>query len=384
MRIFISAGEPSGDIHGASLIRELQARRPDIEIVGFGGDRMKDAGAKLIYPLVDLAIMWFVRVLANITTFLSLLSRADRYFRHHKPDAVVLIDYPGFHWWIARRAKFHGIPVFYFVPPQIWAWAGWRIEKMRRFVDHVLCTLPFEKEWYQERGVKARYVGHPFFDELPRQSLDATFLAQQRAKGDAIVALLPGSRDQEVTRNLSTLIRSAVQLHRERPDVRFLVACFKPKQQKVIDEYLSRYEGLPIETHVGRTPEILELCKACVAVSGSVSLEIMYRRKPAIVVYRLPSLDLRVGRYMMTTKFICLVNLLSGKEVYPEFLSDRNEAPQVAGILNRWLSDADAYRGVTADLDDVCRRVAAPGACQRAAVAVLEALGDLKEFKQAG
>lgn len=375
MRIFISAGEPSGDIHGASLIRELKARRPGLEIVGFGGERMAAEGATLLYPLVNLAIMWFVRVLANITTFLSLLSRADRYFRHHRPDAVVLIDYPGFHWWLARRAKFHGIPVFYFVPPQIWAWAGWRIEKMRRFVDHVLCTLPFEKPWYEERGVSAQYVGHPFFDDLPRQSLDQIFMQAQGDKGGEIIALLPGSRDQEVTRNLSTLIRSAVQLHRDRPGARFLVACFKGKQQKKVDEYLSRFEHLPIETHVGRTPEILELCKACVAVSGSVSLEIMYRKKPAIVVYRIPSLDLRVGRYMMTTKFICLVNLLAGKEIYPEFLTDRNEATRVVGILNRWLSDDSVYRDVVEQLTDVCRQVGAPGACARAAEAVLGSLG---------
>src|SRR5271156_5972342 len=164
MRIFISAGEPSGDLHGANLIQSLRQQRPDLEFIGFGGPRMEAAGARLLYPLCQLAVMWFLRVLLNATTFLKVLSQADRYFRHRRPDAVILIDYPGFHWWLARRARFHGIPVFYFVPPQLWAWAGWRVEKMRRFVDHVLCSLPFEEAWYAERGVKARYVGHPYFD----------------------------------------------------------------------------------------------------------------------------------------------------------------------------------------------------------------------------
>ena len=141
MRIFISAGEPSGDVHGANLIRALAERCPGVECVGFGGEQMTAAGARLLYPLCRLAVMWFARVLANAPTFLTLLSRADRYFRHHRPDAVILIDYPGFNWWIARRARFHGIPVFYYAPPQIWAWAGWRIKKMRRYVDHVLCAL---------------------------------------------------------------------------------------------------------------------------------------------------------------------------------------------------------------------------------------------------
>src|SRR5438132_10038063 len=183
MRIFISAGEPSGDLHGANLIRALRSRAPEVECVGFGGEQMATAGCELLYPLCRLAVMWFARVLANAPTFLQLLSRADRFFGHHRPDAVVLIDYPGFHWWLARRAHSHGIPVFYFVPPQLWGWGGWRVEKMRRWVDNVLCALPFEETWYRERGVRAHYIGHPYFDELPRQRLDTDFVRQQQMAG---------------------------------------------------------------------------------------------------------------------------------------------------------------------------------------------------------
>ena len=147
MKIFFSVGEPSGDLHGANLIRELQKRRPDCEFVGYGGPRMAAAGCALHEDLTKLAVMWLLHALLNIHKFWALVGRADRYFRHHRPDAVVLIDYPGFNWWIARRAKAHGIPVFYYGVPQLWAWAGWRITKMRRFVDHVLCKLPFEETW---------------------------------------------------------------------------------------------------------------------------------------------------------------------------------------------------------------------------------------------
>jgi lipid-A-disaccharide synthase len=374
MRIFISAGEPSGDIHGASLMHALHARRPDIEFVGFGGERMREAGATLLYPLVNLAVMWFARVLANITTFLGLLSRADRYFRHHRPDAVIVIDYPGFHWWIARRAKAHGIPVYYFVPPQLWAWAGWRVEKVRRFVDHVLCTLPFEKTWYAERGIDATYVGHPFFDELPSQTLDADFLAQQRSRPGDIVALLPGSRTQEVKRNLSTLIRSAQALMRDRPGCRFLVASFKASQQAMVDEYLAKHPGLPIETHVGRTPEILELAKACVAVSGSVSLELLYRRVPSVILYRVSPLDLKVARFFMKVKWMCLVNLLAEQELYPEFLTDRCEAESIAAYLRRWLDDPAVSDELRSGLTSLRRRYAEPGACVRAAEYVLRTM----------
>jgi lipid-A-disaccharide synthase len=383
MKIFVSAGEPSGDIHGANLIRALRERRPDLEIVGFGGDRMRGAGATLLYPLVELAVMLIARVLGHIVTFLQLLSRADRYFRHHRPDAVILIDFPGFHWWIARRARFHGIPVFYYVPPQLWAWAGWRVEKMRRFVDHVLCTLPFEKTWYAERGIDATYVGHPFFDELPKQKLDVAFLAEQRSRGGDIVTLLPGSRHQEVTKNVSTLIRSAQALLRSRPNCRFLVACFKQQHRAMVDEYLRQHPGLPIETHVGRTPEIMELAKACVAVSGSVSLELLYRGVPTAIVYRLNSFDLFVGRCVMRVPYMCLVNLIAGREIYPEFLTDRCEAEAIAGHLRRWLDDTDAYADIRRQLAELRHQVAESGASERTADYVLNTLDGTPALRRA-
>src|SRR5262245_17492598 len=205
MRIFISAGEPSGDIHGANLIRAMKQIHPDVEIVGFGGERMAAAGCRLLYPLTQLAVMWFLRVLLNLRVFLRLLKQADDCFCEERPDAVVLIDYPGFHWQLAKRAHARGIPVYYFVAPQLWAWAGWRVAKMRRWVGQVLCTLPFEEPWYLRRGVNARYIGHPYFDELPRQRLDTAFLYRISDAGGPFIGLLPGSRDQEIERNLPTL-----------------------------------------------------------------------------------------------------------------------------------------------------------------------------------
>src|SRR5262249_19826007 len=156
-------------------------------------------------------------------------------------DAVVLIDYPGFHWWLARRARFHGIPVFYFVPPQLWAWAGWRVKKMRRFVDHVMCNLPFEEAWYRARGVAAHYVGHPFFDELPQQRLDEAFLREQRQRPGPIVAILPGSRHQEVDKNLHMQLEAAQRVHDRLPQTRFLAACFRVEHQKKLLHLLRHF-----------------------------------------------------------------------------------------------------------------------------------------------
>jgi len=373
MRIFISAGEPSGDLHGANLARSLRRLHPDIEIIGFGGPHMEAAGCQLLYPLTQLAVMWFLRVLLNAHLFLNLLSRADRYFRHRRPDAIILIDYPGFHWWLARRAHFHGIPVFYFVPPQLWAWAGWRVKKMQRFVDHVLCSLPFEEEWYRQRGVHAHYVGHPYFDELPAQELDTEFVDSQRERPGPIVALLPGSRTQEVEKNLGTMLRAAGRVLAARPDTRFLAACYKESQQQIVAARIKKY-GLPIEAHVGRTPEIIHLAQACIAVSGSVGLELLYRGTPTTVLYRLRPIDMRVGKFFMTTKYISLVNLLAEEELFPEYLTTRCESAPIAAHLLNWLNDPAAYAALCKRLAEVRDRVAEPGACDRAARFVMEAL----------
>jgi lipid-A-disaccharide synthase len=158
----------------------------------------------------------------NLHKFLELVSRADRYFRHHKPDAVVLIDYPGFNWWIARRAKAHGIPVFYYAPPQVWAWARWRVKKMRRLVDHVLCGLAFEAEWFRRHGCNATLVGHPFFDAVRRQQLDEAFLERYRRERGPLVVILPGSRTQEVVSNLATFLKAARRSTAKWPGMRCL------------------------------------------------------------------------------------------------------------------------------------------------------------------
>ena len=214
MKIFFSAGEPSGDLHGANLIRSLRQRQPNVECVGYGGPLMAEAGCDLHADLTSLAVMWFLRALLNLHKFLALASRADRYFRHHRPDAVVLIDYPGFNWWIARRAKAHGIPVFYFAPPQIWAWAQWRVRKMRRLVDHVLCSLPFEEQWFKQHGCHATFIGHPYFDEVRRQQLDVPLVERLRNRGGRLVTILPGSRTQEVAHNLKWFLQAAAVIRR--------------------------------------------------------------------------------------------------------------------------------------------------------------------------
>ncbi|RUL89266.1 lipid-A-disaccharide synthase [Tautonia sociabilis] len=376
MRIFISCGEPSGDLHAANLVRALRRRLPGAEFVGFGGPKMEAAGATLLYPLVNLAVMWLVQVILNLHVFVRLLLRAGRYFREERPDAVVLIDNPGFNWGVAKRAKAAGIPVIYFVPPQLWAWMSWRVAKMRRYVDHVLCTLPFEEPWYRARGVEgARYIGHPYFDEVAGRSLDESFLQEQRARAGRVVALLPGSRTQEVERNFPMMLRAAALVAKERPDARFLVACLHDRHRDLCASLLAadpEAAGLPIELCSGRTPEIIRLAEACWAVSGSVSLELMAEALPTVVVYKMGAAHLWLARKIVQVRYMCLVNLLADAELMPEFATSGDVSAEMARYALSWLADEADRRRVSDSLAALRDRVAIPGAIDRAADRIAE------------
>lgn len=379
MRIFFSVGEPSGDLHAANLVRSIRRRRPDSEFVGFGGPRMIEAGAVLLFPLVDMAVMWFLRVLLNIRKFFALVDQADADFQEHRPDAVVLIDYPGFNWWIARKAKARGIPVFYYVPPQIWAWGGWRVKKVRLFVDHILCSLPFEPSWYHERGVsQAQYVGHPYFDELAERTLDESFMSLERAKLGRVVAILPGSRTQEVTRNLPVMVKAAAKLQARGLGARFVVACLHDRHKALAEALIARAApGLPIDVHAARTPELIRLAEVAWAVSGSVGLELMMEALPTVVLYKVNRLDLLIARPFIKAKYISLVNLLADAEVMPEYLTERDVSTELADWAGRWLARPEERKLASDRLAALRDRVAAPGATERAAEAILAALPPL-------
>jgi len=392
LRIFFSVGEPSGDLHGANLIRQLRARCDRLEAVGYGGPLMQAAGCELHADLTELAVMWFLRALVNLHKFWNLVSLADRYFRHHRPDAVVLIDYPGFNWWIARRAKAHGIPVFYYVPPQVWAWARWRVGKMRRLVDHVLCALPFEATWFRAHGCNARFVGHPFFDEVRRQQLDGAFLDRYRSFPSPLVTILPGSRTQEVQQNLQEFLRAAALVRASVPDARFAVAAYKPHQAKMAQEAVAA-AGLPVEVHVGRTPELIHLADCCMAVSGSVSLELLYQTKPTVILYRISRLAYFVQGFFRKVKYITLVNLLSAEDpfaedltpydpaqadadrvLYPEYLTCEDKSSQVAAHVIEWLTDVKRREARIEALAELKAEVAHGGASRQAADDILRTL----------
>ncbi|QDU87863.1 Glycosyl transferase [Pirellulimonas nuda] len=393
MTIFFSVGEPSGDLHGANLIRSIRSRRPDARFVGYAGPRMAAAGCELHADLTKLAVMWFFHAILNLHKFFALKWRAERYFRETPPDAVVLIDYPGFNWHIARVAKKNGIPVYYYGAPQLWAWAGWRIKKMRRDVDHVLCKLPFEEAWYRERGCNATYIGHPYFDELRGQRLDGAFVAARAQQEPPLVTILPGSRSQELDWNLTGLLDAAREVARRRPDTRFAIAAFREDHAQRARE-LALKNQLSIEVHSGKTAELIAAAACCMAVSGSVSLELLFHAKPAVILYRISRVGFFVQRQLRRVRYITLVNLLTAKELFPkevgvydpanpedahvlmpEYLTCEDRSPQIAEHVVGWLDDQASRAALTARLEALRDAVAAGGASDTGAEYLLRTLG---------
>ncbi|MCL2305842.1 MAG: lipid-A-disaccharide synthase [Planctomycetaceae bacterium] len=367
---FFSAGEPSGDLHAAELIAKLREKSPDAKIVGYGGPKMQEVGCELFRDLTQLAIMWFGRAIKNFLTFKKIVDDADAYFASHQVDAVILVDYPGMNWWIARRAKKHGIPVFYFMPPQIWSWATWRIKKMKRYVDYVLCCLPFEKRWFEGHGCNVEYIGHPFFEEVRNRTPDTTFLDQLRTpipSGERLLAILPGSRNQEVHGNFDDMLSAAEMVRKEYPGTRLVVAAFKDSQKDWIEERLRERKIATdtISVYVGKTPEIIQAADCCIAVSGSVSLELLANGCPAVIYYRIGRFGHLVQQFFRRSRYITLVNLLAAdredpasvfyteypipaepsaadkeRMLFPEFLANRDRSGDVAKIVLDWFRDA--------------------------------------------
>jgi lipid-A-disaccharide synthase len=383
MKIFFSAGEPSGDLHSASLIHALREQYAELELSGFGGNHMAAAGCELLFPLAEHPVIGVLPVVAQIGRFLKLISEADRCFRQARPDAVVLVDNPGFNWWIARRAKFHGIPVFYFLAPQIWAWATWRVAKMRRFVDHVLCSMPFEEKWYHDRDVNATFTGHPYFDELRHQQLDPRFLLEHASTPAApVIGILPGSRTAEVTRIFPAYLRVARRIAREFPAARFPVACLKQQHLEFVNQQIAAARpAFDIRAYLGRTPEIIRASHVCLSKSGSVSLELLYHTRPSTILYQVRRFDYyfiyRLLRSLgvMAAKYITLVNLLADRELFPEFVSCGDVSEPISRHVLNWLGNPAAHAEIVSELTRLKAAVAQPGATDRTAQYILQTLG---------
>ena len=381
--IFFSVGEPSGDQHTGRLIRALQRIDPTVQARGFGGQQMREAGCRIDVDLTQHAVVGLLEVLPKLRDFFRFADQAEAAFRSGKVDAVVLVDFPGFNWHIAKRAKRYGIPVYYYCPPQMWAWGGWRHRKMRRLVDHVLAVLPIEQQYFSERNIPTTYVGHPFFDAVAESELDSQLLNRFESLsqcGSQLVAVLPGSRDHEVDRNWPTMLESIRRLHRDHPQARFLVAAYRDRQcLQCRDQLTEADKRLPVEFFVGRTSEVIEASRCAMMVSGSVSLEMMARRTPAAVVYHVGRIFHAFTSLFVRLDSMTLPNLMSDRKIFPECVSAGSTGPAIDFLtksIDAMLGDSFYYRKTMAQLDQLRGQHARGGATEAAAEWICESLAD--------
>lgn len=316
-KVFIISGEPSGDLHGANLVKSLLDKEPQISIQCWGGDRMEAAGAKVLKHINELAFMGFVEVLLNLKTIINNFDLCEKHIKRFQPDLVVFIDYPGFNLRMAKKVKALGFKTAYYISPQIWAWKENRVKKIKAYIDHVYVILPFEKAFYAKHGIDAKFVGHPLLDEVKDIEVNQKqFRIEHKLHPTKpIIALLPGSRKQEIKQLLERMaaIINDFQNHQ------FVVS-------KVEWQPMHLYKNaLPagVKLLEGNTYQLLKAAEAAVVTSGTATLETGLIQTPQVVVYRANWLSILIARYLVKIKYISLVNLIMDKEVVKELIQSQ-------------------------------------------------------------
>jgi len=365
-KLLVVAGEVSGDLHAGNLLAELRRLAPDLEAFGIGGERLAGNGLDCIATTDELAHMGLVEVLRELPRIRRIMTRVVAEARDRRPDLAVLVDSPDFNLRLAARLRRLGVPVILYVSPQLWAWRRGRVRIVRRLAREVLCLLPFEVPFYEEHGVRARYVGHPLVDEVARDGLLDHRVPQTAGK----LALLPGSRAMEVRQLLPTMMRTVVALDREAPAEVVLIEA--PGVERVVDEIFAAEgggRGIRRVSGAGRRRELAS-CSLAWTASGTATLECALLDVPMVVGYRLQPFSYAVARLLVRVPHVALVNLIAEERVVPELIQGQWRVDDLAETSRRLFEgDADRQRP---GLERVRRRLGSPGASRRAAEAVLE------------
>ena len=375
LNLLVIAGEPSGDLHGAALCRELSRIRPGLSLRGMGGEKMAAAGVELIQEISGTGVVGFWEVYKNLGRYRRIFKKMTAELDRHRPDGVILIDYPGFNIRFARQARRRGVKVIYYISPQVWAWGAGRVRRLEKYVDKMLVIFAFEKEFYRESSLPVEFVGHPLADGFSpvedRQSAQAAL----KAEGRPLIGLLPGSRVSELEKLLPLLVDTAALIRRELPAAEFIMPLAADSQEHLARSYLSGL-SFPIRLETGRSGEVLAAADLVIAASGTVTLEAAAAGVPLIVVYKTSLFSWILGRFLIKVPYISLVNLVQREEVVPEYIQFQATPDRVARRALRLLSQTGEREKMVRSLGEVRRKLGLPGAARRAAAAVLETLDE--------
>ncbi len=382
--VMIIAGEASGDLHGAKVVTALRRKCPDISFSGIGGNAMESAGVHILVDAHQLSVVGITEIFAKGIPLLKGISAAKNHLRRLRPDLLILIDFPDFNLHVAATAKKVGVPVLYYISPQIWAWRAGRAKKIKRRVDHMAVILPFEKDFYHRYGVPVTFVGHPLLDTYSPQNtqpvpdhipplLDTTSGATTRTEDSTeplkpVVGLLPGSRDKEVERLLPEMLRAAAILKQKIPGVEFLLSLASSVKRELIEEILSIHgEGLDCHIETGGVHKVFSKSSLLVAASGTVTMEAAMAGIPMVIIYKVSPISYWLGRALIQVDYIGLANLIAGREIVPELIQHEVTPEKIAGTVLHLLDDPKKLARCKDALLKLRHELGGPGASDRVA-----------------
>ncbi len=372
-RVMIVTGEASGDLHGANLIHAAGKLDPELKFFGVGGARMAEAGCEILIPGEELAVMGFVEVLGHFPTIWRAFRKLKKVLHGpQKPDVLVLIDFAEFNMLLAAQAKKAGVPVLYYVSPQVWAWRRGRVRRIASVVDRLAAIFPFEPELYKTQDIDVEYVGHPLLDEFDVTEERPDFLLKSGLDPNRpVIGLFPGSRKNELKYIFDTIMESAVRLSEKYPSAQFLLPVAssfrKQDMQALVDPY-----GIPVTLIDGDIYNIIQACDAIISVSGTVTLQIALVGTPMAIVYKMAPLSYTIGRRLIRVPYIGLANIVAGRQVVKEFIQHQASPEAVAGEIDAILSDGDYNRTMRSDLLTIQQRMGEGGCSERVARMVSE------------
>ena len=373
-KVMIVAGEASGDLHGANLVRAMHRIDSSLEFYGVGGPKMKAAGVRQIADVSDMAVVGLTEVFSKLCMILGVMRRLKKSLLEERPALVILIDYPDFNMPLAKAATKKGIKVFYYISPQVWAWRRGRIWQIKKYVAKIAVILPFEAEMYHQAGMDAVFVGHPLLDVVKTSYTRPEALHKFDLKdGATTVGILPGSRLSEVTKLLPEMLKTALILKEELPAVQFVLPLADTLDQDYIAVMLRPYQdNLNIKIIRNEIYDILTVCDAAMVASGTATLEAALIGTPMIIVYKISPLSFLMGRLFVNVSHIGMANIIAGRTIVPELIQGDANPERMAKELLAILTDEKRKTQMRKDLSGIREKLGSPGAAERAAQLALE------------
>lgn len=370
-KVFISAGEASGDLHAAALTRAILQRDPTVQVFGMGGDALAAAGGEVVFNYKDYSVMGFVEVLQSLPRLFGLKKAFRRLMEERKPDVFVTVDYPDFNMRVAKEAKALGIPVFSYIPPSAWAWRRGRAKNVARLATKVACIYPFAAQVYQEAGANVEFVGNPLVDIVqPTLSPQEGEAFIGKRPGHPVVLLLPGSRVKEITGVLPVMLQALPKIREKRPEVDFVLQKAPSIERELLQSILAS-SAVPVKVVEGRGYDVMATSDAALATSGTVTLEAALCGLPSVICYAASPLSMWIAKRMVYVKYIGLPNILAGREILPELIQEKMTPDHMAASILHFL-EPEAASAVREEMRQAVAKLGQPGAVDRTAELILE------------